>query len=51
YLTRYCEISLGAPLEDSKYIIRSFNDAPPDEELYELISKDTKAYELYQPKE
>jgi 4-amino-4-deoxy-L-arabinose transferase-like glycosyltransferase len=51
YLTRYCEISLGAPLEDSKYIIRSFNDAPPDGELFELISKDTKVYELYQPKE
>ncbi len=51
YLTRYCEISLGAPFEDSKYIIRSFNDAPPDEELYELISKDTRAYELYQSKE
>ncbi len=51
YLIRYCDISLGAPKTESKYIIRSFNDAPPDEELYELISKDTKAYELYQSKE
>ena len=51
YLTRYCEISLGAPMEDSKYIIRSFKDAIPDEEQFELIPIETKAYQLYQPKD
>ena len=51
YLTRYCDISLGAPVKDSRYIIRSLRDAPPDEELFELIPIDTKAYELYQEKE
>ena len=48
YLSRYCEICLGAPLKETKYIIRSLNDAPPDEELFKLIPMDTKAYELYQ---
>lgn len=47
YLTRYCDISLGAPLKETNYIIRSLKDGPPDEELYELIPIDTEAYELY----
>jgi len=50
YLTRYFDISLGAPVKDSKYIIRSLKDAPPDEELFKLIPTDTRAYELYQEK-
>ncbi len=50
YLIRYCDISLGAPLKESRYIIRSLKDNPPDEEFFQLISMDTKAYELYQKK-
>jgi len=49
YLARYFNISLGAPRQDTKYIILGEEAVPPDE-LFELIPLDTETYHLYQRK-
>ena len=50
YLARYFNISLGAAIEDCKYIIFFEDGTPPDENIFESVPLDTETYLLFQRK-
>lgn len=47
YLARYFNISLGAPIEDCRYLVFYEDGSPPDENIFELIPLDVETYSLY----
>jgi hypothetical protein len=47
YLARYFNISLGASLEDTRYLIYFEDGIPPDQTLFEPVPLDTRTYSLY----
>ena len=50
YLGRYFDISLGASLEETSFIILDENTAPPDPRVFESLPLKTETYHLYRRK-
>ena len=51
YLARYFDISLGAPLGKTEYLILDDQVPPPDRQVFEPVPLDTRTYHLYRRKQ
>jgi 4-amino-4-deoxy-L-arabinose transferase-like glycosyltransferase len=51
YLARYFNISLGAPLRKTEYLILDDQVPPPDRQVFEPLPLDTRTYHLYRRKQ